>query len=312
MKSLMKGLAIAVVAAGVAFSASAQTKINLGYTAVSDFASAFVAKEEGYFAKNGLDVELTLIGLNSTIPAAVMAGSLQVGGPTPSVMLQAVDGGLDLVAIGEAAVTAKSTASAVAVVANPKANIKGPKDFVGKKVGAPGLGAFLHVLFRQWLIVNGVDPKQVTFIEVGFPTQNDVLKAGTVDAVVTADPFKVRILSSGVGVLVSNFLADLPEGQPSILYASTREWATKNPAAVKGFQAALAEAVTFIKADPNLGKTREHMSKYIKLPPEVMKAIQISEPSSVVTEAQLAWWIDVMQKQEMLQTKLEPAKLIVK
>lgn len=312
MKSLMKGLAIAVVAAGVAFNASAQTKINLGYTAVSDFASAFVAKEEGYFAKNGLDVELTLIGLNSTIPAAVMAGSLQVGGPTPSVMLQAVDGGLDLVAIGEAAVTAKSTASAVAVVANPKANIKGPKDFVGKKVGAPGLGAFLHVLFRQWLIVNGVDPKQVTFIEVGFPTQNDVLKAGTVDAVVTADPFKVRILSSGVGVLVSNFLADLPEGQPSILYASTREWATKNPAAVKGFQAALAEAVTFIKADPNLGKTREHMAKYIKLPPEVMKAIQISEPSSVVTEAQLAWWIDVMQKQEMLQTKLEPAKLIVK
>jgi len=30
--------------------------------------------------------------------------------------------------------------------------IKEPKDFVGKKVGAPGLGAFLHVLFvKCWL-----------------------------------------------------------------------------------------------------------------------------------------------------------------
>jgi len=41
--------------------------------------------------------------------------------------------------------------------------IKEPKDFVGKKVGAPGLGAFLHVLFVKWLVEKGIDPKTGNF-----------------------------------------------------------------------------------------------------------------------------------------------------
>ncbi len=35
-----------------------------------------------------------------------------------------------------------------------------PADFVGKKVGVPGIGAFLDVLFRKWLIDGGVDPRR--------------------------------------------------------------------------------------------------------------------------------------------------------
>lgn len=44
-----------------------------GYTAVSDFASVFVAAEEGNFKKRNLDVELKFIPLNSTIPAALQS-----------------------------------------------------------------------------------------------------------------------------------------------------------------------------------------------------------------------------------------------
>ncbi len=41
----------------------------------------------------------------------------------------------------------------------PETPIRTAQDFVGKKVGVPGIGAFLDVLFRQWLIQSGVDPK---------------------------------------------------------------------------------------------------------------------------------------------------------
>ena len=80
--------------------AQANTKIVFGFTAVNDFASVFVAKEEGYFSKRGLDVEPKFIPLNPSIPAAIQSDSLQMGGPTPSVYLQAVDGGLDHVVVG--------------------------------------------------------------------------------------------------------------------------------------------------------------------------------------------------------------------
>ena len=79
----------ALAAAGLARPAFSQTtKIVFGYTAVTDFASVFVAAEQGYFKKRGLDVEPKFIPLNSTIPAAIQADSLQIGGPTPSVFLQ--------------------------------------------------------------------------------------------------------------------------------------------------------------------------------------------------------------------------------
>jgi hypothetical protein len=45
------------LAAAAPTHAQPATKIALGYTAVTDFASAFVAVEEGYFSKRGLDVQ---------------------------------------------------------------------------------------------------------------------------------------------------------------------------------------------------------------------------------------------------------------
>ena len=89
-------------------SRQATTKIVFGYTAVTDFASVFVAAEEGYFKKRELDVELKFIPINSTIPAAVQSDSLQIGGPTPIVFLQAVDGGLDHVVVAGGGVTSKT------------------------------------------------------------------------------------------------------------------------------------------------------------------------------------------------------------
>src|SRR5258705_6545780 len=94
-RTLLATLA-AAAATGAALPARAQsnTRIVFGYTAVADFASVFVAAEEGYFKKRHLDVELKFIPLNSTIPAALQSDSLQIGGPTPARLLQAVLGGL--------------------------------------------------------------------------------------------------------------------------------------------------------------------------------------------------------------------------
>ena len=59
----------AAAASTVAWPALAQerTKIAYGYSAVSDFATVFVATDEGFFAKRGLDVEPKFIPLNPTI-----------------------------------------------------------------------------------------------------------------------------------------------------------------------------------------------------------------------------------------------------
>lgn len=281
--------------------ANAADKIIIGCTATTDCASAAVAEDEGIFKKNGLDAHMLLIGLNSNIPAALLSNSIQIGGPTPSVFLQAVDGGLDLVAVAGASVSAKSTADTAAIVAKPDSGIKTAKDFIGKKVGAPGIGAFLQVLFSQWLIQHDVDPKQVHFVEVTFPTMNDVLKSGAVDAVVTAGPVMANMISSDTGVVVSHYLEELPEGKPQVMLAATRSWAEAHPDELAALRKSLDEAAKIVNADPD--KARKGISGFTKIPMKVLDTIKVSVSDPKITKEQLDWWVDVMNKQDMLQKK---------
>lgn len=289
----------------------AADKIVIGCTATTDCASTAVAVDEGIFKKHGLDAEMQLIGLNSNIPAALLSNSIQIGGPTPSVFLQAVDGGLDLVAVAGASVSAKATADTAAVVAKPDSGIKTAKDFIGKKVGAPGIGAFLQVLFSQWLIQNGVDPKQVNFVEVTFPTMNDILKSGSVDAVVTAGPVMANMINSGTGKVVSYYLSEIPDNEPQVMLASTREWAEAHPKELAAFRASLDEAAKIVNSDPE--KARKALSGFTKIPMKVLDTIKVSVSEPKITKQQLDWWMDVMNKQDMLQKKTpDTAALIAK
>ncbi|HEY4069129.1 MAG TPA: ABC transporter substrate-binding protein, partial [Burkholderiaceae bacterium] len=281
------------------------------YTAVVDFASVFVAAEEGYFTKRRLDVELKFIPLNSTIPAALQSDSLQIGGPTPSVFLQAVDGGLDLVLISGGGVTSK-TVTGFGLVARAGSGIRTAQDCVGKKVGVPGLGAFLHVTFRAWLKSQGVDYRKVNFVEAAFPQHGDLLRGGSVDAVVTADPFMSRITESGAGYVASYYSTFLPEGNHTIVHAAKREWVAKNPAAARAFREAVQEAAAFMQQPKNDAKVRASIGKYIKLPPEVLAKAQISPPGPLVSDKQLAYWVGLMKDQEMLKSPVDVAKLIVR
>lgn len=303
--------AATLTAAALPARAQGTTKIVFGFTAVTDFATVFVAKEEGYFTKRGLDVEPKFIPLNSTIPAALQSDSLTIGGPTPSVFLQAVDGGLDLVLVAGGGLTAKSI-TGFGLVARAGSGIKNAQDCVGKKIGVPGLGAFLHVTFRAWLKDQGVDYRKVNFVEAAFPQHADLLRGGSVDAVVSADPFMSRITESGAGYVASYYSTFLPEGNQTIVHAARRDWAEKNPQAVRAFRESLVEAAAFMGQAKNDARVRAAIGKYIKLPPEVLAKVQISPPGPVVTDKQLAYWVGLMKDQDMLKGAPDVARLIAR
>lgn len=307
---------VGVLGAGIAAAAQpvraqAPVKAVFGYTAVTDFHTVFVAREEGYFSKRGLDIEPKLIPLNPSIPPAIQSDSIQLGGPTPSVFLQAVEGGLDQVVLTGGGATSKKN-TGIGLVARAGGGIKNAQDCIGKKIGVPGLGAFLHVGFRAWLKSQGVDYNQVNFVEAAFPQHGDLLRGGTLDAVVTADPFMARIVGSGAGYVASYYSTFLPDGLPTLVFTARRDWVQKNMQAAKGFQAAIAEAAKFVANPANDAKVRVHIGKYIKLPPQVLATVQMSPPLPVVSEPSLGWWADQMLEQKLLKARPNLASLIVK
>jgi NitT/TauT family transport system substrate-binding protein len=295
--------------AALAMPALAETKITIGCTATSDCASAMVAVDQGLFAKHGLDAKMILIGINSNIPAAILSDSIQIGGPTESVFLQAVDGGLDLVAVDGASRMDPISNQAIAAFARNGAMLKEPKDFVGKKVGAPGIGAFLQVLFVKWLVEKGVDPKSVNFVEVTFPTMNDTLKSGAVDAVLTAEPFVTRMTKAGTGYVAANYAAELARTEPIISYVAARAFAEKNPEAVANFRAAIAEAAEIVNNDRE--KASVSIANFTKQPLEIVRLNRPNLAAPDLKADQLAWWLDVMKQQNLLQTEIVPSKLVL-
>ncbi|OQW54169.1 MAG: ABC transporter substrate-binding protein [Proteobacteria bacterium SG_bin9] len=308
MKKLLA--AAATVAALTMPNVAQAQKIQVGCTATSDCASAMIAVDEGIFKKHGLDVEMVLIGINSNIPAAILSNSIQIGGPTSTVFLQAADGGLDLVAVAGASRMSPPTNANITAFVRNGITINSPNDFVGKKVGAPGLGAFLHVLFVKWLVEKGVDPKKVNFVEVTFPTMLDTVKSGSVDAVLTGEPFVTRMLNAGVGQVGVRYAADLNRTEPVIFYATSRDWAQKNAETLKKFRAAVAEGAKIVNEDREKASTA--ISKFTKQPIELVKLNPPNYSEPELKPEQLGWWIDIMSSQKMLQSKLDLNKLIVR
>ena len=227
MKRLPIFLAAALFAAFTVAPANAQKKITFGHQQVFDLAPILLAQEKGFFAKHGLEVVLKPIPINSQNPAALEAGEVDIAMPTASVLLQAINGGLDIVAVAGYSETVK-TDSNFGIVVKTGSNIKEPADFIGKKVGVPGLNAFLHVMFREWLTMKGVDWKKVEFVETVFPQMEGILKAGSVDAVIAIQPFMARIIGTKTGELMSKFIRDMPAGMSITVFASKKAWAEKN------------------------------------------------------------------------------------
>ncbi|XSC47377.1 ABC transporter substrate-binding protein [Bradyrhizobium sp. RDT10] len=289
--------------------AAAADKVGITTTANAEVAAIYVAQEEGIFAKNGLDTEIKIIGLNPNIPAAVLSDSVQIGVPTPTVFSQAIDNGLDLVTIaGVSTISADYKGVALAVKADSAT--AGAKDFVGKTVAVPGLNAVLHVALQIWFDKNGVNPKSVRYIEAPLSTMSDLLKSGQVDGVIGIDPFLPRMIDTGVAKLTAYFFAEVAAGQQTMVYATTRAWAEKNPKAIAAFRKSLAEAADFIAANPD--KAREDIIKYFKVPPEIAKRLALPRTAPDLTPQQITFWADVMKRFGLMQNPIEPAKVMVR
>jgi len=310
----MRRILASVVGAGwlavasTATQAAAPVPIQIGYTNTTSCTGLFIAVDQGMFAKRGLDVRLLLLALNSTIPSALVGGSIQVGTATPSVLLQATTGGLDLVVIAGGAVNDVHKLFGGAV-ARPGVAISSARDFEGKRVGVPGLGAFMHVLFRRWLVEHGADDRKVNFVEVPLAQERDLLRSGNVDAVISGEPFFSRIIASNSGVLVAPFFREMPDGLFMLYFSATRTWAKANPGAIEAFRAALEEATAFLAANP--ATAREIIGKYTHLPADAIASIALPTLRLKVPASDVRYWSDTLLAQGMIKLPTDAAGLLV-
>jgi NitT/TauT family transport system substrate-binding protein len=287
-RSVMIAAAAAVVAASVA---RADTKLVIGYGPASAWIPAFVAKDQGIFARHGIDASFQFIPIGSNEPAAMVAGTIEVGTLTPTILLFADEGGADLAAVAGAVVQTHDHPFG-GLVARAGSGIHEAGDLRGKRVAVPGINSVMHVAFMKWLKDKGVDPKSVNFVETAMPQMKDVMQGGQIDAAVPVEPFLGGIVASKTGYMVSPFPADL--AKPAYIdafYAMTRAFIAADPRAVASFRAAIREATDWTQQHET--EARRTQITYLHLPEPVAMSVALPNFTADITPAQLQFWADI-------------------
>jgi NitT/TauT family transport system substrate-binding protein len=245
----------------VASASASNVKVNIGYATAADYLPAFVSKENGCFAANGIDAQLTRMPVTTNIPAAIIADTLQIGAQTATLFLPAVENGLELVAIagGTRLLAGNETLS---LVTNKTFQVRSGADLVGKKIGVPGVNSVADVMFRKWLKNEGVDVAKVQIIETPFPQMKDLIKSGQIDGALAVEPIRSMIVNEGVGQRAGvEYHTAVAKDSILAFWTASKKWADKNPQAIAGFRKCLNEGVAWIGA--NRERAREIEKHYL-------------------------------------------------
>lgn len=151
--------------------------IGLGYIPNVQFAPFYSAAKEGYFAREGLNVNFKH-GYVSELMPLLLQGKLDfvVGDAEDAIFARAQGAKVKYV-------LAMYQKLPVTVFSLPKAGIQTPADLKGKTIGIPGTFGSSYFALQALLSANKLTEQDVKLAPIGF-TQLEAVRAGRVDAAV--------------------------------------------------------------------------------------------------------------------------------
>jgi NitT/TauT family transport system substrate-binding protein len=223
-------------------SAAADDVIRIGVvSATFGYAPVFVAKENGFFKREGLYPEIVIISRNEQIVQALISDSLQFGNVPPNlaaVLLQQGNRDIKLIA-------GSFNGTTYSLIALPKykkmEDLKG-----GTKLAMSGITSAAALMMKQMLKERGVlYPRDYSLISIGGSTpQYTALQSGQVDAALLAQPLSIMAVEQGFSNLGDAYKL-MPDYQLSAI--GVREgWAQKNRGIVVRYLKALVSTYRWL------------------------------------------------------------------
>jgi len=184
----------------LALPAQAQEKPEKARVAVATSSMAFlvpfIAKDRGFYLKQGAEVELIQMRPNIAV-AALLSGDIDYIELIGSAIRSAARG------LPIRAISTSIKSPFFSVIAQNK--FKSVKDLKGATIGIASIGGTNHISTRLTLKEFGLDPeKDVKLIAIGDEKLiYDAFKIGRTDAVVLAPPYSIQLKREGFPVLAN-------------------------------------------------------------------------------------------------------------
>lgn len=244
--------------------AGAQMKVRVNWSAIAGNQSGvWVAHEEGFFKRNGLDVELLHIPSSSRAIQTMLAGEIAISYVDGRTAVQSSLRGADVVMLG--AVVNRHVFSFMA-----RPEIKRISDLKGKRIGITRVGSTTHTVALYVTSQAGLKPDEYQILPlVEVPNILTALLAGQIDAGPLSPPTNIRARKAGLSELI-NLAREGPE-YVSVALGTTRSYVKANEEITRRVVRSYAEAVHHLKA--NKAVALRVIQKYARIKdPEILEA----------------------------------------
>ena len=230
----------------VAFSAAAPSRLVIGYASTTPrLMPLWVARDQGFFAKYGIESEPVLLRSGATLVTGMASGDIQIGRTAGAAVLSAVTAGHDIKMLATF-----SSRNSYDVVARP--NIKRPEDIRGKKLAINSVGGGTWIGAMLWLETFGIDPQrdQILLQSIGDQgVQSQALEAGTVDVVFVDSVYSKLLKQKGMNIIAeSNEMRQPLVSQSTIVPGAFLQ---KHPDIAEGYLKGEIEGIAFAVAPKN-------------------------------------------------------------
>jgi NitT/TauT family transport system substrate-binding protein len=217
-------------------------RILYGTTASPSHLPIWVAKDAGYFERNGLNVEPVQIRGGSLITLAILTGELPFSGAGAESVIAARASGGDIILLA-----CPVDADPVYLITRPE--IKSAQDLKGLASAVTRYGSTTHFYLRAALKHVGLNPdKDMTILQLGAgPEMVIALDRGAIAAAALTTRYAIPFLQRGWPVLVDLSSTDLV--YPSSCVTSSRAFIRAEPKTTHEFLRAYVAGIRLIKKD---------------------------------------------------------------
>jgi ABC-type nitrate/sulfonate/bicarbonate transport system substrate-binding protein len=215
---------------------------------------AYVASENGYWAKYGLNVTVKLTNSGRAVTQAVQAGDAQFGHAALSTTIASARASGNMLKgvmpyYNAADYIAKAGGRAIIARRDRGVDANDPKSMEGKKI-AHLTGSTNEVYLREWFRAHKLDISKSQLVSVPVENMPITIVQGQVDAIAPWEPYTAQAIRElgANAVVVSRGDAGLVTDVIGVV--ANEDWAKKNYDLIEKFAMGIAEATLFVRQHP--------------------------------------------------------------
>ncbi|MGW4520398.1 ABC transporter substrate-binding protein [Amycolatopsis sp. NPDC004378] len=283
-------------------------KIRVSMMSTIDTAPFWLAKDGGYFQREGLDVSTTDAATGQASLTKLLGGEADIAysSYTPFFVAQS-KGTADIRLVADASSAGpKSTG----VVALPSSGIRSVADLAGKRIGISAPNTIADTLTKSVLADNHVDASGVKWVPIPLPNTVSALKNGDIDAGFLTEPFITLASRTAGAVLVADTGTGSTVDFPTAGYGALGSFVSSSPRTLAAFQRAMAAATRDASADRK--KIEPLMVKYAKIDADTATRTGLLTLKSTLDAKQLQRVPDLLLKTGVLAKPVDVSAMVAR